>query len=244
MYLDPSIRLAILPLKARVAKLFDKESWLEVATLTDSYDLVTGHSRLLRSLEWGDGDYDGHVLEVLTSIVEKNPSNLDTVSQYADQLDGGGIPLSSAPADGPRYYIQPSVFKIPTTEPDPDLVAVMMPFAAQFGAVYEAIKRAALGAGLKCMRVDDMWVNSVLVQDIFDLIVRSRIVVCDFSGKNPNVFYEAGIAHTLGKHVVPITQSGDDIPADLRHHRYLTYLNNGEGLAQLEANLGIRLRGL
>ncbi|UWU25450.1 hypothetical protein N2601_31165 (plasmid) [Rhizobium sp. CB3060] len=80
------------------------------------------------------------------------------------------------------------------------------------------------------------------MQDIFDLIVRSRIVVCDFSGKNPNVFYEAGIAHTLGKHVVPITQSDADVPADLRHHRYLGYLNNGEGLGKLETQLAARLR--
>jgi len=61
--------------------------------------------------------------------------------------------------------------------------------------------------------------------------------VCDFSGKNPNVFYEAGIAHTLGKHVVPITQSKQDIPFDLQHHRHAKYLNNGEGLEKLKQEL-------
>lgn len=94
------------------------------------------------------------------------------------------------------------------------------------------------------MRADDIWQDSVLIQDIFSLIVRSRIVVCDFSDKNPNVFYEAGIAHTLGKHVVPITQSCGDVPADLRHHRYLQYLNNGEGLQTLESQLASRLANI
>ena len=55
-----------------------------------------------------------------------------------------------------------------------------------------------------------------------------------FSGKNPNVFYEIGIAHTLGKNVIPITQNIDDVPFDLRHHRVLTYLKNNEGLQELK----------
>jgi hypothetical protein len=67
----------------------------------------------------------------------------------------------------------------------------------------------------------------------FSLIFRAAIVVCDFSGRNANVFYEAGIAHTLGKQVVPLSQSKDDVPFDLGHHRYLQYLNNGEGLMAL-----------
>lgn len=58
---------------------------------------------------------------------------------------------------------------------------------------------------------------------------------------NPNVFYEAGIAHTLGKHVIPITQVADHIPFDLRHHRYIHYLNNKEGLAKLGAEVASRV---
>ncbi|MCZ8036518.1 MAG: hypothetical protein O9288_17470, partial [Novosphingobium sp.] len=73
--------------------------------------------------------------------------------------------------------------------------------------------------------------------DGHSLIFRSFIVVCDFTRKNPNVFYEAGIAHTLGKHVIPITQSLDDIPFDLRHHRHLTYLGNGEGITKMRVEL-------
>lgn len=85
---------------------------------------------------------------------------------------------------------------------------------------------------------------SAIIQDIFSLIFRSFIVVCDFTGKNPNVFYEAGIAHTLGKHVIPITQSEQDIPFDLQHHRYIKYLNNSEGLAELQKSLSSRFSTL
>jgi hypothetical protein len=41
--------------------------------------------------------------------------------------------------------------------------------------------------------------RGVLIAHAFSLIYRSRIVICDFSRRNPNVFHEAGIARTLSK---------------------------------------------
>ena len=70
------------------------------------------------------------------------------------------------------------------------------------------------------------------------------MVVCDCSDRNPNVFYEIGIAHTLGKEVVLITQSKDDIPFDLRHIRYVQYLNNAEGRRALVTKLAKRIETL
>ena len=136
----------------------------------------------------------------------------------------------------------PSVFNIPTEKVERDLVAVMMPFAAHFNSVHTSITKACIWAGLRCKRVDDIWANSTIIQDIFQLICTASIVVVDFSEKNPNVMYETGIAHTIGKHVVPITQSMDDVPFDLKQHRVLKYLPNSEGLLKLETALSIRLR--
>ena len=95
---------------------------------------------------------------------------------------------------------------------------------------------------LECLRADDIWDNSTFIQDIFDLIFCSKVVVVDFTGKNPNVMYETGIAHTLGKTVIPITQSIDDIPSDLGHHRALKYHPNEEGLRDLSNELYKRLK--
>lgn len=244
MYVDPQTRRALLGMGDKIVASFSEADWMKLATLTDSYDLVRNHSRLLRSLSFGDDDYSGNVLSVLNAMVERDPANFEEIKRYLNEMDGGGTSLSSVETSGPRFYIQPTVFRIPDEVQDPSLVSVMMPFSPQFGRVYDSIKSAARTAGLNCMRADDIWQDSVLIQDIFSLIVRSRIVVCDFSEKNPNVFYEAGIAHTLGKHVVPITQNGGDVPADLRHHRYLQYLNNGEGLQALEKQLASRLANI
>ena len=138
----------------------------------------------------------------------------------------------------------PEVFRVPNKQLQDCLVAVMMPFRAEMDAVYSAIKSSCANLSLSCLRADDLWENTTFMQDIFDLIYSSKVVIVDFSGKNPNVMYETGIAHTLGKHVIPITQSIEDVPSDLRHHRVLKYLPNAEGYAALRVGLEERLKSL
>lgn len=138
---------------------------------------------------------------------------------------------------------RPTVFQIPEHENiEPTLASAMMPFDAGFTAVYDSIQQAVAGAGLRCRRADDIWENAAIIQDVVALIDRSRVVICDCTGRNPNVFYEAGIAHTLGREVILITQSEHDIPFDLRHLRYVRYLNNAEGRTALTAALQARMQ--
>lgn len=138
---------------------------------------------------------------------------------------------------------RPTVFQIPEHENiEPTLASAMMPFDAAFNAVYDSIRQASDNVGLRCRRADDIWENAAIIQDVVSLVDRSRIVVCDCSGRNPNVFYEAGIAHALGREVILITQSEHDIPFDLRHLRYIRYLNNAEGRATLVQSLQARMQ--
>lgn len=139
--------------------------------------------------------------------------------------------------------VKDRVFKVPTAPPEPDLVSVMMPFSG-FDNVYEALKQAAQDAGMHCLRADDIWENAAVIDDIVSLIWRSRVVVSDLSGKNPNVFYETGLAHAFGREVIQITQSRDDVPFDLRHLRYVHYLPNGEGLEGLKKDVAARLTSI
>jgi len=138
---------------------------------------------------------------------------------------------------------RPTVFRIDEHEDvERTLVSVMMPFDAGFNPVYQSIQLAAVNVGLRCRRADDIWENPAIIQDVVSLIDRSRLVICDCTGRNPNVFYEAGIAHTLGREVILITQVDQDIPFDLRHLRYVRYLNNGEGRTALTTALQGRMQ--
>lgn len=124
------------------------------------------------------------------------------------------------------------------------LASAMMPFSANFNGVYAAIQAAASQAGFESRRADDFWQHDAIIQDIVTLIDSSAVVIADCTARNPNVFYEIGIAHTLGRNVILITQSAEDVPFDLRHLRYISYLNNGEGLARLTEQIRARLSDL
>lgn len=145
---------------------------------------------------------------------------------------------------GTPVHVQPTIFRVPQGQIENDLVSVMLPFSVEFTSVFEALRQAGQEIGLRVLSANNVWEETEIIQDIFSLIYRSKVVICDFSGRNPNVFYEAGIAHTLGRPVIPIVQHVDDIPFDLRHHRHIVYLNNAEGRQALLQELTPRLRTL
>lgn len=232
----------ILDLKRRIEEDFTSSNWEEVGLLTDCSHIVSSHPRLLKSLHFGDQDYGGNIISVLRAMDDHNPNALNSIKDFLDKWypDQNSTYISAKPSER-KITFSPSVFSIPDGEVENDLVAVMMPFAG-FDSVYDAIKNACAANGYKCLRADDIWDSSSIIQDIFSLIFRAKIVIVDFSGKNPNVMYETGIAHTLGKVVVPLAQIVQDIPSDMVHHRALIYLNNGEGLRKLETELKNKLR--
>lgn len=235
----------LVALKNQVVEGFNESNWLELGAITEMMDQISSHSRLLRSLSWNDSDYEGNVLQMLKDIIDARPENYALMVDYISRTCPEGGEFISCDEEGARRIVfSPMVFDIPAEKPEVELLSVMMPFESSMTPVYETIKMSAKAAGFRCLRADNIWEDSTVIQDVFSLIFRSYIVVCDFSGRNPNVFYEAGIAHTLGKHVVPITQNAEDIPFDLRHHRYARYLNNAEGRARLEEELSDRLRNL
>ncbi len=140
--------------------------------------------------------------------------------------------------------IFPEVIKTTTIEIENNKIAVIMPFVSKFDNVYHTIYETAKSLDLNCNRSDNIWKNSEIIQDIFELIYSSKIVIADITGKNPNVFYELGIAHTLGRKVIPISQNMADVPFDIQHHRILIYLDNDEGRADLQKLLTSRLKTL
>ena len=143
-----------------------------------------------------------------------------------------------------EFSVRPSIFRVPENGIENDLVSVMRPFDSNFQQIQVALEDACKKLCLRCFDVNQVWIETEIFQEIFPLIYRSKIIICDFSNKNPNVFYEAGIAHTLGRDIIPIVQNPDDIPFDLRHHRHIRYHPNEEGLAKLKEKVSQRIATL
>ena len=78
--------------------------------------------------------------------------------------------------------------------------------------------------------------------DIWSAINAARIIVADCTGRNPNVMYEIGLAHAIGKYTILLAQSIRDVPFDLRHLRYIIYSNTPDGLIILRQKLRMAMR--
>lgn len=119
-------------------------------------------------------------------------------------------------------------------------VFVLMPFHKDFDDIYHlGIKAACDDAGAYCERVDEQIYEETILQQIHVQISKADIIVADMSGQNPNVFYETGYAHALGKKVILLTQATENIPFDLKHYLHIVY---GGRIKDLKADLAKRIR--
>ncbi len=101
---------------------------------------------------------------------------------------------------------------------------VIAPFGEPFDAYYQEILRPAIRrAGLDPLRADEINKPGVIVNQIWHGIIDSDVCLADVTGRNANVMYELGIAHAIGKPVVPIVQDTSDLPFDLQSFRFIVY---------------------
>jgi len=61
---------------------FTSSEWVELGLLTATDEYIDSHPRLLRSLNWGDNDYKGHVLDAVGVILERDSGNLRILVEY------------------------------------------------------------------------------------------------------------------------------------------------------------------
>lgn len=106
-----------------------------------------------------------------------------------------------------------------------DACFVMMPFAAPHGEYYAQIYEPAIKkVGLKPIRADSSIFGAGKIMDqIWSGIHAARVLVAELTTKNPNVFYELGLAHAPKKPVVLVSSNEDDVPFDLHHIRVIYY---------------------
>lgn len=105
-----------------------------------------------------------------------------------------------------------------------------MPFSAELHYFYLYLRHhLQTSHNLICERADAAVLTVPLLDKIKDYINRADIIIADCSGRNPNVFYELGIAHTLNKDVVLITHDAiSEAPSDIRHYEFIRYDLNDE----------------
>jgi len=104
---------------------------------------------------------------------------------------------------------------------------IVMPFDPLYQTEYEKIIHPALlELEIKCIRGDEIYSKQRIMDDIWSSIRSCRLVIAELTGRNPNVLYEVGLAHAIGKPVIILTRNAEDVPFDLKDLRYLYYDTN------------------
>jgi hypothetical protein len=123
---------------------------------------------------------------------------------------------------------------------------VLMPFSDEFDEVYETIREAVESPELNftCERADDLRGAGHIMESVLKGIGESEIVIADLTNRNPNVFYELGIAHMVKRidKVVLLIQDIELMPFDLTPFRCITYKQTIAGARKLKTDIILAIK--
>ena len=69
----------------------------------------------------------------------------------------------------------------------------------------------------------NLYIPGDIFSEIIRYIIHSRLIIADLNGKNPNVFYELGIAQAFSKTVILLAHRDSPIPFDISNNRIILY---------------------
>lgn len=85
--------------------------------------------------------------------------------------------------------------------------------------VLDIISPIAVDLDMKVVRADLLDKPGRITTQIVQAINEASVVIADLTGHNPNVMYELGVADTLGKPAIIITDDPSGLPFDRAHER-------------------------
>jgi len=189
-------------------------------------------------------------LHVINLKISKSQSFDDKLAEFfrmiQEELDArAGNKLRKSK---PEMFEEVSVETLDATTRAPDssallmsssnLCFILMPFGEPFDNIYrEIIKPTITESGLKPIRADELYSPGSIMEQIRSAIQQSRACIADLTGRNPNVLYELGIAQTLGKPTVMLSQDIQDVPFDLKQYRIISYSKDALSLKRLRNDL-------
>lgn len=112
---------------------------------------------------------------------------------------------------------------------------IIMPFAKKYNKVWQVIKQVCKELGINDVRGDEIKDIGPIINQIFNSISNADLVIAEISEKNPNVYYEVGVSHTIGKPTALLAQKEfiKSLPFDIQHNRVFGYdIKNPDGVKE------------
>lgn len=85
------------------------------------------------------------------------------------------------------------------------LCFILIPFHARFKKTHIVLTKSLGSFGWKVLRADEVPHHRRII-DFVETILISDLVVADLTDSNPNVLYELGIAHAVGRDTLLISR--------------------------------------
>ena len=106
--------------------------------------------------------------------------------------------------------------------------------------VLEAIKAGAKECSITAERIDDDERNERVTDRILEAIRKAEFVIVDLTNERPNVFFEAGYAHGLGKIPIYVAREGTHLHFDIQDYPVIMFRN----MKELRERIAKRLMAL
>lgn len=125
-----------------------------------------------------------------------------------------------------RHVLKPKIF-------------VVMQFSKEYNDLFEeVIKPVSEKFGYECIRADEYYTGTPILTDIIKSIQESNAIIAEITPDNPNVFYEIGYSHAVGKPTILLCdKKREKLPFDLSGFRTLFYENTIAGKKKVETSL-------
>jgi hypothetical protein len=146
--------------------------------------------------------------------------------------------------NGRGLAVTPLFGRPPKMGDHPDIF-VIMPFTEDYTRVYtDHVKKVANELELTIGRADDRLDSVDIMKGIWEGIFHAKVVLAEITERNANVFYELGIAHTLGRKFVMIRMKvkGKTAPFDIAGLSWIEYEYTPPGMDDFEKQLAKRVK--
>lgn len=121
--------------------------------------------------------------------------------------------------------------------PDRPLCTVLIAFDAPGQARFAALEEIGEELGYRTMRVAQYYSSGMILEEIVRSIRDAQLIIADLTRANPNVCYELGLAHALGKRVFLVAEDPPSCPLEFGALRVARFDATAAGRAYLRAEL-------